>query len=268
MAIITISRGSYSKGKDVAEKTAQRLGYELVAREILLEASDLFNIPEIKLVRALHDAPRVLHRFTYGKERYIAHIKAAFLEHMRKDNIVYHGLAGHFFLGDVSHVLKVRILADIEDRVALEMERENIGEAEARQVLKKDDEERRRWSLHLYGIDTWDASLYDMVLHIDKLKVDDCVDAICDLASREKFEATDQSRQALGDLLLAARVEAEVVEIQPGVKVAANKGVVSLTAEVPEAQYERLEGELTRVAESTPGVREVRVNLMPVTFLR
>ena len=27
MAIITISRGSYSKGKEVAEKVAERLGY-------------------------------------------------------------------------------------------------------------------------------------------------------------------------------------------------------------------------------------------------
>ena len=29
MAIITISRGSYSKGKEVAEKVAENLGYQL-----------------------------------------------------------------------------------------------------------------------------------------------------------------------------------------------------------------------------------------------
>jgi len=55
MPIITISRGSYSRGKDVAEKLAQRLGYECLSRDILLEASDEFNIPEIKLIR--RDAP-------------------------------------------------------------------------------------------------------------------------------------------------------------------------------------------------------------------
>ena len=50
MPIITISRGSYSRGKAVAEKLAAKLGYELVSRDVLLEASDEFNIPEIKLI--------------------------------------------------------------------------------------------------------------------------------------------------------------------------------------------------------------------------
>ncbi len=49
MAIITISRGSNSRGKEVAESLAQRLGYDCVSREILLEASAEFNIPEIMM---------------------------------------------------------------------------------------------------------------------------------------------------------------------------------------------------------------------------
>ena len=39
MSIITISRGSYNRGKEVAEKLAKELGYECISREILLEAS-------------------------------------------------------------------------------------------------------------------------------------------------------------------------------------------------------------------------------------
>lgn len=35
MAIITISRGSYSKGKEVAEKVAEKLGYECISRDVL-----------------------------------------------------------------------------------------------------------------------------------------------------------------------------------------------------------------------------------------
>lgn len=55
MSIVTIARGSYSRGKEVAERLAKKLGYECISREILLEASKEFNIPEIKLVRASHD---------------------------------------------------------------------------------------------------------------------------------------------------------------------------------------------------------------------
>ena len=47
MSIVTISRGSYSRGKQVAEKLAEALGYECISREIIIEASELFNIPEL-----------------------------------------------------------------------------------------------------------------------------------------------------------------------------------------------------------------------------
>mgnify|MGYP001766726240 CR=1 FL=1 len=118
MAIITISRGSYSKGKEIAEKTAEKLGYQCIAREVLLEASKEFNIPEIMLRGAIHDAPSILERFTYGREKYISFVQAAFLRCVRRDNVVYDGLAGQFFLRGISHAVKVRIIADMDRKMA------------------------------------------------------------------------------------------------------------------------------------------------------
>ena len=114
MSIITISRGSYTRGKEVAEKLARALGYQCLSRDILLEASERYNIPEIKLIRAIHDAPSIFERFTYSKGHYVAYIRAALLQQVQKDNVVYHGLAGHFLLGGIPHVIKVRIIADLE----------------------------------------------------------------------------------------------------------------------------------------------------------
>jgi cytidylate kinase len=221
MSIITISRGSYSRGKEVAEKVAAALGYECISRDILLEASDQFNIPEIKLVRAIHDAPSILERFTYGKEKYVAYIKAALMKHVQKDNVVYHGLAGHYFLQGVPHVLKVRIVADLEDRIAEEMKRENISAAEARHVLKKDDDERRRWGIQVFGVDTWDPMLYDMVIHIKTIKVDEAVALILKAAKLPGFITTMPSQKILDDQAMAARVQAALVEEFPTAKVSA-----------------------------------------------
>ena len=109
---------------------ALKLGYDCISRDILLEASDEFNIPEIKLIRALHDPASVLERFTHGKDRYMSYLYDALLQHVRKDNIVYHGLAGQCFLPDIPHVLKVRVIADMKDRVNEEMRRENISAEE------------------------------------------------------------------------------------------------------------------------------------------
>ena len=164
MSIITISRGSYYRGKEVAEKLAEKLGYGCISREILLEASEEFNIPEIKLIRAIHDAPSILERLTHQKEKFVAFIRVALLKHVQRDNVVYHGLFGHFFLQDIPHVLKVRIVGDLEIRVADEVNREGISPDKAREIILRDDEERRKWALYLYGADWWDATLYDLVI--------------------------------------------------------------------------------------------------------
>jgi cytidylate kinase len=268
MSIITISRGSYSYGKEIAERVAQRLGYACIAREVLFEASEEFDIPEIKLVRSIHDAPSILERFTHGKEKYIAFIQAALLKHLQKGNVVYHGLAGHFFVKGIPHVLKVRIVADLDERVRLEMDRENILKEEALRVLKNDDGERRRWSKHLYGIDTWDPSLYDMVLHMRKFTLDDAVDIICHSIAIEHFRPTPQSQQAMDDLVLAAEVKAALVDLKPDVEVSANSGFVQVRTKARKSQSEGLTRDIEKIAGGIAGVRQVEVQVLSQTRIK
>ena len=264
MAIITISRGSYSKGKEVAEKVSQSLGYRCIGRELLLEASKEFNIPEFKLVRAIHDAPSIFDRFTYGKEKYIAYLESALLKYLHGDDVVYHGLAGHFFLKGIAHALKVRIIADMADRVRLEMARESIGREEALDTLKKDDEERRKWSLSLFGIDTWDPSLYDLVIHIRKISVDDAVDIICHTAKLDRFKTTFESQKAMDDLVIAAQVKAAIIDLKPDIQVVARDGKVSLGTRTYVLREPELIDEITKIARSIEGVRSVEVNVSHV----
>ena len=109
MGIITISRGSFSRGVEIAEKLAKKLGYECISREILLEASNEFNVPEAKLQQAIQDAPSIFDHIKDGKKKYVAFIRQAFLEHIQNDDLVYHGYAGHFFAKEIPNILKVRI---------------------------------------------------------------------------------------------------------------------------------------------------------------
>ena len=211
MAIITISRGSYYRGKEVAEKLAQRLGYNCISREILLEASEEYNIPEIKLIRAIKDAPTILEKLTRQKSKYLAYIRAALLKHVARDNVVYHGLFGHFFLQDIPHVLKVRIVADMDARVADEVKREAISETKAREILMRDDAERRKWALNLYGADWWDATLYDLVIHLKTITVDNAVDLLSNMVQLPEFQTTPESQDAINNLVEAARMEATPV---------------------------------------------------------
>lgn len=266
MAIITISRGSFSRGKEVAEKVAKKLGYDCISRDILLDASEHFNTPEIKLVRAIHDAPSILDRFARGKDKYITFFQASLLKYLKEDNIVYHGLAGQFFVRGVSHVLKVRIISDIEDRVRCEMEREKISADEAMRLIKKDDEQRRKWSHHLYGIDTTDSSLYDLVIHVRKITVDDAADIICHTVSSDHFKTSPESRKIIHDLVMAAEVKAAVFELNPNIEVSANDGIVRIIAKVHDAHRMTLEDELKQSAKTVRGVREVLTEMVPITL--
>ena len=264
MSIITISRGSFSRGETVATKVAAKLGYECIGRDVLLEASKEFNIPGVKLVRAIHDAPSILDRFTYGKEKYIAYIQAAILKHLQSDNVVYHGLAGHFFIRNISHALKIRIIADMEDRIRNEMEREGISRKEALRILKNDDEERRKWSKHLYGIDTWDPSLYDLVIHIGRITVDDAVGIIANTVQLPQFQTTPTSQRTLKDLALAAEVKAALVGQQPDVEVSAREGIVNVNIKAAESQESALMRETEKIAKGIPGVKEVKFKVRSI----
>jgi len=262
MSIITISKGSYTRGTEVAETLAKKLGYDCISRDILIQASEEFNIPEIQLIGAIHDAPSILERFTHGKERYVKYIRKALLQHVRKDNVVYHGLAGHFFLQDIPHVFKIRIIADMEDRVREEVRRTAISPEKALYNLKKDDDERRKWGLQLYGIDPWDSSLYDMVLHIKTITVKDASEVIYQMVQTPVFKTTPESQMVLDDLLLAATVEAALVKVAPTIKVTADEGVVYIgNVDAPITVKQNILAEIKSLAEKVNGVKKVVLGL-------
>jgi len=229
MSIITISRGSFSHGKDVAKKLAEKLGYQCISREILLQASEQFNIPEIKLLRAVHDPPSIFDRLTYGRERYVSYIRETLLQYFEKGNVVYHGLAGQLFAQGISHVLKVRINTDLDDRIEEKMRREGISAEEARNTLIKDDEAYRQWSRYLYGFDSADPDLYDMVINLKEISVDDAVEIIAKTANLPCFQPTPESRKAVHTLVLAAHVQRGLMSDMPTAKVNVNAGAIVVT---------------------------------------
>ena len=267
MAIITISRGSYSRGKEIAEKVADRLGYECISRDLLLEVSKEHNIPELKLEHAIHDAPGMLQRLNRKEEKYIAFIKSALLNHLKADNVVYHGLAGHFFVKDVPHALKVRVLADIEDRVRLEVERKGIDADEARRILEKDDEERRKWSERLYGIDTADPNLYDLVLHIKQLTVDNAVDMICDCVSSEQFKTTPESQRKIEDLALSEALYKALIDVWTDLTVCVDNHIAFIETQAPIRAEERLVKEIRAVTDTFEGISDVKIECHPIVAL-
>jgi cytidylate kinase len=273
MAVITISRGSFSHGQEIAEKVAEMLGYECVSREVLVDAAQLFNVSEKKLVKSLHDAPTILDRITYGKTKYLDHIKAALLEYARKDNLVYHGHAGHLLLTEIPQVLKVRILAEKDDRISLLQKRENLTREAAAAIIENEDKNRIHWTRYLYKMDVNDPKLYDIVINIGHLTIEDACEIICLAARGKSYRTTDESKQAVDDLAITSYLRAALqliceaeVFVKNGdvhVKVAEQRrkksGYISpaLQHHIGEAYQHDLTRQINDIAHNIPGVNKV-----------
>ncbi len=262
MPIITISRGSYYHGKSIAIKLAKKLEYTCLSRDRIIENLDEFHLPEIKLLRGINDAFSVLDRFPHGKKRFTAAIKSGILQHFLSNNVVYHGLLGHHFVRNISHVLKVRIIADTESRVADEMARENISEEKAHYILKKDDEERRKWGMFLYGIDIMNPEAYNLILRIGHLSEDEAVDIIAKAATLPAFQETAESRSTLVNSAMAALVCRKLFDF-PSSVVTAEDGTVRISLKAPQSQQAVIHDRIDQILSDLEGLKKFTVQFEP-----
>ncbi len=264
MSIVAISRGSLYKGKEVAEKVAEVLGYKCLDRQFLIEASVRFNVPEAKLNKALENAPGFLDRLKFGRGEYIAYIRNALLERLVDDNTVYHGIAGHFFVKDLSHVLKIRIISNMENRVKEVAQRDEITEKDAFQAITKIDEARKRWSHYFYGVDIEDPGLYDLVINIDQLTAEEAADLITTAACLPRFQSTPAAQKQLEDHLLASRAHTFIMKSYPRASVVSKDGVVTVVNEGVLSQESEFNAKIKEALKDVPGIQQVLTKIWPI----
>jgi hypothetical protein len=143
------------------------------------------------------------------------------------------------------------------------MIRENISAEEARMVLVNDDQERRRWGLQIFGQDSWNAQLYDMILHIGNMNVDQAVSIILHAMEQPCFKSNPESRRMLADEALSAQVEAALVRVFPKVIVDSGNGEVFVNVRGSLADEKNITNKVKRLAEKVDGVKNIQVNIVP-----
>lgn len=264
MAIIVLSSSTCSGGRFIADRLGERLGYAVFSHEDVIDDLVAGNGSADKVRHALQEAPSFLERFTYDKERELSRFRTAFLYRLQQDNVIYHGIAGHFLTKGLNGMLKVRIVGDIKMRVACEMKRDGISESEAYRAIIERDEVRKRWSIALYGADSNDPTLCDVMLHIRQFAIEDVISFICQMAVMKPFATTSRSLAKLRDTVLAARVKEALDEHAPRVTVTAKNGVVVVKVPATGFHDEALTGAVNEVARLVPGVVNVKIELSPV----
>jgi cytidylate kinase len=259
VAIITISRGTFSGGQQLAACLGQQLGYEIVSREVISEAACKYGVSESKLGNALERGPGFWDRFSHERRRYLAFIQSALCEHVARDNVVYHGHAGHLLLRGVRHVLRVRLIAPLEMRIEMVSKRMHLTHEDAVAHIEKVDRERARWTRFLHGVDWHDPHLYDLIVNLEHVDLDAACESVAAIARRKQFQADADSRKAMNDLRLASRARAALAAdrstANAEVEVRADDGDLAIEGKLQDPQ--QVEAVIER-ARLVPGVARVQ----------
>ena len=265
MPIVTVFHGTYCNAKPIIDGIVKSSGYRLVDdKEIIANASRESGIPESKFNRAFSAKPSIFNSFTHERERSVAYLRKALAQVLSEDNLAIVGFVGQLVPRDISHILRLCLIADMKYRCSVAMKSEGISEGDARKLIRSNDENGAAWTKNLWNQDDpWNSSLYDMVIPTNKMIKDEISNTVRKLLTADVVQATKSSRKRVEDFLLAAQVEISLAQEGHSAEVTARDGVVGITINKHVLLLNRLEEELKKIALSVAGVLSVETKVGP-----
>lgn len=212
MTVVAISREMGSGGYEIAAAVAKALNFEYVDRQIILHAARVHDVPEEKIADVADRRLSLWERFDEEKRRYLAFIEAAYYTFAERGNLVTAGRGGPFFLRHVTHALRVRIMAPVDVRVRRVMEREKLDLRAATAKVREYDRELAGRIDYLFGVDWTAPEHYDLVINTEADAWQFYIDLLASAARHPQYQPTEESRQRVRDLSLAAQVRAAIAK--------------------------------------------------------
>ena len=234
MAIITLSRGTYSGAKELAEYTAENLGYRLLSRENIVDELAGFGWEDEKLKKLRHKELGILQRMNLEWVHYVVCLRAVLSREAQGESLVYHGNSGHAALRGFPHVLSCKVVADLRDRMKAVMARNEyaIDQREAMRIIKRIDERRERWSRFLHQRDVHDVSSFDMVIDLSRRSIPDAFELMRAAVTLPQYQPTNESKKAIENLSRAAQLRARIAMetdvIDDEIEVEVNNGLLKV----------------------------------------
>jgi cytidylate kinase len=268
MSVIAISRGTLSGAAQLSRALADTLGYRLVMREEVFEAARVYGIAEsgLGVVGLADDAPPGFwHRFSSGRQLYLACFAAALLDVALGDNVIYVGHFAHLLLKGYPRVLRVRLAAPDAYRVARLQEEREVDRREALKIIRDVDDRRLKWGQFLYGVDWRDPAQYDLVINPEKIDLATAARIVTDAAASAGFQPGPADLAILRNLRLAAVARVALLRsLQAGasdlqVAADAGTGTVTVTGNPPGLVQEVWEQEIRAAVSPVDGVAAVIV---------
>lgn len=268
MQIICVSRGTRSTGREFATSLADKMGYLCVSREDLVEAAIGEGIQVGKLEMAMVRGHGFTQRLALERDHYLAFCRAFLCEKALEQSVVYGGRTGHLLLPGVRNILRIRVVADLEHRIARAESQLGVGREKAAQYVRDVDEDRARWVRSMYGVAVDESVNYDLTINLQQVGVENAASALVATAQLPDFRMTPASVRALEDLHLGARTRIALARdrntCNAAVKVIADRGVVTV-AYLP--QDSEVAPFIQPVLADVRGIDDLRITMASATLL-
>jgi osmotically-inducible protein OsmY len=268
VTVVAITREMGSLGTYIGMEVAGRLGYRFVREDITREAAMEYQVPERRLVEVVEERPGFFETMTRSARRYQAFVEAEVLQTAAGERVVIVGRWSTFLLRGIRHAVRVRVCAPRELRVARLAERLAIDRREAGRRIDAYDRAVSARIRQLFDAEWQDPLQYDLTIATTVVRLETAVEQVLRLMAAPEFQPSEESRQALADRALAARVRAALraarATTRVEIDVRAERGRVSLAGTVSsDAEREAV----PRVARAVEGVGavadELRVTKAP-----
>jgi cytidylate kinase len=265
--IITISRDSYSYGEEIAGKIAAELGYGCIGADIVQHVCETRQVPLSGIKDALYGVPGMLDRITAKKEQRLAMFRAVLFSFTRDGNIVYYGLAGHIFFAGVPNVLKVRLMADLDDRVRNAAKRDGFPPADVERKILAEDRQKLKWTKRFFRKDDHDPGLYDLCINLHDVGTEAAAKIVTSAIDVYPNGNEERMRRKLSDMALAAEVEARLLNAFPEVQATAKEGQVFVQINGSLLQEAAIVEKAEEIVRGIEGIKSAYIGVTPSIFV-
>ena len=268
MTLITITQNFGGDGAAIARKVADGLGIELFDDRKLQGLVHARGIPSEEIGRFDEKAPGFLDRFLGSRPKvFLDILESVIYEVARKGEGVIIGHGSQMLLRNFDCAFHVRVFSSDERRVENMAAEQRLSREAALKLIRKRDHEQSGFFHFAFHLEMNDPSLYDLIIHTEKLDLDTASGLIIQAARSESIRTCSlKALEAMERLALEKKVHAVLLET--------GMDMTSIVVEVPEKGVVRVYGisanseetrKLLDAVRSVPGVSEVVSGISVVT---